>query len=81
MLQLQKTEPITVIVNLPAQPVAVGYETIVELAHKKTGQFCFLHILSFELLSLQDTRRAIDKGLGSHWEWHQLSARCDAYAF
>jgi hypothetical protein len=78
---LVQTQPIAVTVNLPAQPVAAGFQTIVELVNKKTAQHCTLFILSFELLSLQDTRRAIDKGLGSHWDWFQLSAKCDAYAF
>jgi hypothetical protein len=78
---LTQTKPIAVIVNLPAQPVAVGYETVIELVHKKTAQHCTLFVHSFELLSLQDARQAINKGLGSHWDWHQLSSRCDAYAF
>ncbi|MBE9242691.1 hypothetical protein [Synechocystis salina] len=78
---LTQTEPIAVMVNLPEEPVSVGYETTMELVHKKTAQHCTLFIHSFELLSMQDVRQAINKGLGSHWDWYQLSARCDVYAF
>jgi hypothetical protein len=81
MLVQTETKPRIVIVNLPAQPVHVGYETKITLCHKKTAEKCILYIYSFELLSLQDVRLATDKGLGSRWDWHQLGASCSHYAF